>query len=468
MRETVLCFDFGAGSGRLMAVTLERGQSLPGQQKYITCEEVHRFPNEAVHDTELCWQPQLWLKEMATGLKRAFVRAKEQHWQVLSIGVDTWGADMAYFGADGQLLRAPYCYRSERSTSSIEALHAKVSLAELYAAGGNAYFPFNSIYQLYHDIPLNPQIHSFLFTPDFLLYLLGGEQARRTAEYCIASTSGLCDAQRRNWDWDLIDKVGLPRQIFPAIVEAPCLAGTLAESFGPPVPLLKVASHDTAAAAASIELGADSCFLICGTWFIMGLVEPQPRLGSTAREQGIGNEGAALGGHRVQKTFCGFWLLQRLCKEWSLDYPELAELTMQSTLQKPAEFDVENESLLLPASMEAALRQLLGKSCSRGELLRIVYRSMALACARHLSSLEQLSGKRLTTIHAVGGGCCDGHFMRELQQVCARRIELGAVEASVLGNAALQFLHHQKVADLSEYRSILRQSETVRGSHSFL
>ena len=451
-KDCVLCFDFGAGSARLLAVLLENGQ--------ILCQELHRFANEPQRDSsgELFWQSSYWLLEMRKGLARAFCHSE---WNILSIGVDTWGVDMAYFDKAGRLLQEPYCYRSSRTLPWIDEIHAKVPLAELYAIGGNGYFPFNSIYQLYCDIHKNAQIGSrlasFLFMPDFLLHLLGAHQGKKgTAEYCIASTSGLCSAQQRDWNWPLIEKLGLPKGIFPQIVEAPYFAGELDAAFGPPVPLVKVASHDSAAAAASIALGERSCFLICGTWFILGVEAPSPFLNEAAFAANIVHEGAALGLHRVQKLFCGFWLLQQLLKEWNgrtekppgqLAYADLGRLAGQSVLVKLPELDVDAASLVLPDSMEQALFALLGRSYQRADLLRIVYHNMLLACKRHLDTLRRISGRAIDTICAVGGGVRDSYFIGQLKQLEGVTVRIGAVEASALGNAGLQFLAHKRVAE---------------------
>ena len=43
-----------------------------------------------------------------------------------------------------------------------------------------------------------------------------------TAEVTHASTSGLVNPETRDWNWELIDKANLPRDIFPPIVPA-CL-----------------------------------------------------------------------------------------------------------------------------------------------------------------------------------------------------------------------------------------------------
>lgn len=461
MQDCVLCFDLGTGSGRLFAVVLSGSD--------LGLREIHRFSNEAKlnDEGELCWQQEHWLQEMRVGLEKAVELAASEGWQILSVGIDTWGVDVSYLGADGRLLHAPYSYRSERHLSSVGEVHAQTPLAELYASGGNAYFPFNTIYQLYHDVHHQPklgkQIHSFLFTPDYLAAKLGGGlSSQGTAEYCIASTSGLCDAAKRDWNWQLIERLGLPREIFPKIVESPYLAGTVAIEGLPAIPIIKVASHDTASASVCVPEG--SCFLVCGTWCIIGVRAREPELSSEACQAGLVNEGAALGEHRVQKLFCGFWLLQQLRKEWAeagqeLSHDDIAALARQHSFtrnERPS-FDVSDPSLKLPNSMEEAVSNLLGKNYARPELLHIVYHSMALACADQLRSLQEVTGLAISSLYVLGGGSKDEYFTAELQRLCGCEVQFGPSEASVMGNAALQFLLHQKISNLEEFRNLLEQ-----------
>lgn len=476
LRDCVLCFDFGAGSGRLMAVFLENGT--------ISYHEVHRFTNEPMlNDSgELCWRALLWQKEMQLGLALAQQR---KDWRILSIGVDTWGVDMAYWDAEGKLLHEPFCYRSKRTQAHIAEIHAKAPLSEMYAANGVPYFPFNSVYQLYSDFHHNPRLNGriaeFVFTPDFLMRILAGQNAapdlanpvvNPNAEYCIASTSGLCDARTRSWNWNLIDRLGLPKNIFPPLVEAPYFAGELSDKYqiadAEPIQLIKVASHDTASAVASIALTNESCFLSCGTWFIMGIEDQQPALSEQALAKNITNEAAALGKYRVQDLFCGFWLQQQLLKEWNnaapdnkaLSYRELGQLARHSRL-KPnelPEFSVSDESLLFPKSMEQALGTLLGRAFDKPDLLRVLYYNMARACTRSLASICEVTCRKISVIHALGGGSQDAYFLEELKRVSECTVIRGPIEASVLGNAAMQFLYHGKISSLQAYRDLVTES----------
>ena len=105
--------------------------------------------------------------------------------------------------------------------------------------------------------------------PDALGYLLGGDAV---AEYTMSSTGALLNPQTREWDFELIDRLGLPREIFPRLVQPATQAGFLTADNGQRVPLIKVCAHDTASAVAAIPAVTDSefAYLSCGTWALLG------------------------------------------------------------------------------------------------------------------------------------------------------------------------------------------------------
>ena len=73
---TVLAYDLGASSGRLVAQTFN-GQTL-------TTNEIHRFHNKPVYeDNHYYWDYDNLIKELNRGLDKVAAPAK-------SLGIDTW------------------------------------------------------------------------------------------------------------------------------------------------------------------------------------------------------------------------------------------------------------------------------------------------------------------------------------------------------------------------------------------
>ena len=467
MRDAVLCFDLGMSSGRLMAVFFEN--------KRLFYEEITRFENKTVVvDGTLRWDLSLFKKNFRFALEQAQKKEKQKDIHILSIGVDTWGVDMVYLDENKELIFLPHCYRDERTKSILNDVHNKVPLSKIYNSGGNAYFHFNSVYQLYHDYHTMPilkeKMKKFVFMPDYFCYILGAELS---AEYTIASTSALTKAEKRNWDFNLIDMLNIPKDIFPEIVESPKIAGTLNSDFitettdrNKEIKIIKVAGHDSACAVTAAPLKENSCFLICGSWFLLGIENDNPLISDNAFKNSIVNEGNPFSKFRVLKLFMGFWILHQLKKEWNkagdaMSYSDFAALASLSPLKDKTDkaFDIEDERLNYPKSMEAMVCHLCKEQdLSKQDILYLTYRSMALACKKHIESIESVSKKKIETIITIGGGVQDTYFMQELENISTCKIHKGPVEASVLGNGALQFMAHGKIKNISELRSSIEKS----------
>ena len=288
MRKVYLAVDFGGGSGRVMAGWLENGR--------IVMEEVHRFGNRQVRlGGHLYWDFPALFEDMKAGLKAA----ADKGYNVVSIGIDTWGVDFGLVDRDGVLLGNPVCYRDERTKGVPDELSKILAPADRYRATGIQAMEINTLSQLY-SMKGSAQLEAadkLLFMPDLFAYFLTGVANN---EYCIASTSELLDAKAREWSWETIRAFELPERIFGEVVMPGTVRGKLrpdvAEETGlGEVDVVAVGSHDTASAVAAVP-AVESCgnvaFLSSGTWSLLGVEMPEPILTEEARVAGFTNEGA--------------------------------------------------------------------------------------------------------------------------------------------------------------------------------
>ena len=96
-----LAFDLGATSGRAMLGSLAEGR--------LGLQEIHRFPNRIVsREGTLHWDFEALWVEILEGLRKA----ADMGYPLTSVGIDTWGVDVAFFDAAGTLIDQPYCYRN--------------------------------------------------------------------------------------------------------------------------------------------------------------------------------------------------------------------------------------------------------------------------------------------------------------------------------------------------------------------
>ena len=216
----ILAFDFGASSGRAILATYEDGK--------LTLEEMHRFSNDPVmvHGT-FYWDVLRLFHEIKQGILKC---VNSGNGDITSIGIDTWGVDFGLLDKDGKLLENPVHYRDERTKGIMQKVFEVIPQDELYDKTGIQFLDINTLYHLY-SLKLNrPDVleraETLLFMPDLFAYLLTGE---KNVEYTIASTSQLLNAKERNWDFDMIDRLGLKRSLFGKITPPGNVIGKLSK-----------------------------------------------------------------------------------------------------------------------------------------------------------------------------------------------------------------------------------------------
>ena len=310
-----LAIDFGGGSGRVIAGKLENGK--------LEMELIHRFPNRQVRlGNHVYWDFLALFEDMKTGLKMAGAKGLK----VDGIAIDTWGVDFGLIDQDGNLLGNPVCYRDARTKGMPEEVFKQIDPSAHYAINGTQVMEINTLFQLYSLKKANsPQLEKaahLLFTPDLFSYYLTGEANN---EYTIASTSELLNASTKDWDWETIDQLGLPRHIFGKIVMPGTVRGKLrrdiAEETGlGEVDVIAVGSHDTASAVAAVPATEDEypmAFISSGTWSLLGVEIEKPILTEEARKAEFTNEGGIGGRITFLQNITGLWITDgRMEGEW--------------------------------------------------------------------------------------------------------------------------------------------------------
>lgn len=448
----MLAADFGGGSGRVMAGYIEGG--------VLRLEEVHRFSNRQVRiGRHVYWDFPALLQDMKDGLRKAAARPD---WRIVSVGVDTWGVDFGFVDASGNLLALPVSYRDERTAGLCAEYCAAHDPDAHYAEAGIQMMDINSIYQLQamqrEGSPVLDTAQHLLFTPDLFSFFLCGEAS---CEYSIASTSELVDARTRDWNWPLIDRLGLRREMFAPIVMPGTVRGTItpavAAELGLPadVKVIAVGSHDTqsasyaSAAYAAAPAAEDSglcAFLSSGTWSLLGVALDEPVLTPEARRAGCSNEGGVGGKINFLQNITGLWLLQRLMAQWESRGEDVAF----STLLPAAEaanietlVDVDDPAFANPADMERAIADYcahhgLRAPGSVGETVRVVLQSLADRYRRGVEHFNTLLPRPITSINIIGGGCRNALLNRLTAEATGLPVIAGPVEATALGNLLVQ------------------------------
>ncbi|MDE6369230.1 MAG: rhamnulokinase, partial [Muribaculaceae bacterium] len=135
MKEAFIAVDFGGGSGRVIAASIDHNK--------LTLDELHRFGNRQISiGGHLYWDFLSLFEEMKTGLRRAV----EAGYRLVSVGIDTWGVDFGLIDRHGNLLGNPVCYRDPVAVGGVERYFKHNDISAHYAEAGIQIMDINTLY----------------------------------------------------------------------------------------------------------------------------------------------------------------------------------------------------------------------------------------------------------------------------------------------------------------------------------
>ncbi|HMO51751.1 MAG TPA: rhamnulokinase family protein [Kiritimatiellia bacterium] len=466
-KRVYVAIDLGASGGRVIAGWIEDGE--------IKLDILHRFDNGPVFTDGVFRWP--W-SAILDGIRVGMMEAGRRFGAALrSVGVDTWGVDYGLVDCEGRLRSEPVAYRDTRTDGMMEQVFAQAPRDEVYRITGIQFLGFNTLYQLMAERNAGEGLgraEHLLFIPDLIHAWLSGVAVN---EYTIASTSQMLDVQTRDWSSRLLNVVGAPRRLFPRLVMPGDVIGTLrsewARAWGiPDMRVVAPPSHDTASAVVAVPfVDSESVYLSSGTWSLMGVELPEPMTGEAAYRYGFTNEGGAYHTIRLLKNICGMWIIQECRKAWMAGGEPLSfeQIRAESNQAPPfvSFIDPDDPVFATPGDMPARIQAYCRETgqpvpLTRGAMARCVFESLAMRYRAVLGMLEDLTGRTYQRIHIVGGGAMNEVVNQYTAEATGREVEAGPVEATSLGNLAVQMISDGVVADLAEARAMIRRSTDLQ------
>lgn len=464
--KQVLAFDFGASSGRAIL------GSFDGEK--ITLKEVHRFSNDPVKvGHTFYWDVLRLFHEIKQGILKA-----KQYGEISSIGIDTWGVDFGLIDEKGYLLENPVHYRDERNVGMIEEARKYMSRTEMYDRTGIQFMEFNTLFQLLSLRKNRPEIleraDKLLFMPDLFTYML---TTKTVSEYSIATTSQMVNIDTQDWDDELLDIMRIPDRILCKIVPSGTKVGhirrSLREELGVgKIPVIAVCGHDTQSAITAIPSEKkDFAFISSGTWSLFGTELEEPVVNEKAKKLNVTNEGGYDYTTAFLKNICGLWLIQESRRQWMREGKEYsyAELEQEALKAEPFKcfIDPDAPDFVAMGDMPERVREFCRKTGQYvpetvGEVMRCIYESLAMKYKYVLAGIEDCVGKKYDRIHVMGGGTKDTFLCAMTASSCNRTVYAGPIEATVLGNVAVQLMSSGDIKDISEARKIIANGENLK------
>jgi rhamnulokinase len=436
--------DLGAGSGRVI-LGLWDGNIL-------RTKEMARFATPYMDDGEvLRWNVRQAFESTLTGLRAVQEFCSRDGAVFAGIGVDSWGVDYGLVRAG--VLDLDDVRHHRRPGSPGRPFRSTPS--ERYAITGVLDQSINTSVQLLarlDDGTLDSEA-ALLFIPDLWVYLLSGVMGTDSS---IASTSQLLDVYSGQWASELTADFSARGLEFPSLFEPGTIAGhTTAEvsraiGAARPVPVVRVAGHDTASAlsfAAPASAGSTTSGLVSsGTWSLAGVALADPIASERARELDFTTE-RNLRGHLMVRNLSGMWLIQESLRVWSSAGLELdiRALSAEAGSIEGDEnvIDVGDPRLLEPGDMPARIAELAVESgrtrpTTPAELVRVIVDSLAAAYASGIDDAAGLADVHIRDIRIVGGGSRNELLCQLTADRSGRPVLAGPAEATALGNLAVQ------------------------------
>ena len=346
-----LAIDIGASSGRHILGYIENGK--------LHLEEIHRFENYITNQNgTLVWD----IEHLVSEVKKGIAKCKEIGKIPCTVAIDTWGVDYVLLDESKQEILPAVSYRDSRTNRVINKVESIISAEELYLKTGIQKQNFNTIYQLYAD-KLSGRLEDakhFLMIPAYLSYKLTGIIKN---EYTNATTTGMVNADTKQWDYEIIDKLSLPKHLFGTL-DTPCtVIGNFTKEMqdyaGFDSTVIFAPSHDTASAVCACPIDDNSVYISSGTWSLIGVESLNPIVNEKSMAANFANEGGIDYRFRFLKNYMGMWLFQNVKKNLNneFSYDDMMRLAMQS--KRFEMIDTNAPDFLAPENMINAIRSYL-------------------------------------------------------------------------------------------------------------
>ena len=434
-----LAIDIGASSGRHILGHLENNKMI--------LEEIYRFSNGMKkQDGHLIWDVDALFEHILFGMKKC----KEKNIVPVSVGIDTWAVDYVLLDEAGNRIQDVYGYRDSRTNDVDKEVYKIICEKDLYKRTGIQKQIFNTIYQLKAEDKLD-ETNCMLMIPDYFNYLLSGQ---KIAEYTNASTTQLVSPITKDWDYDLIEKLGYPKHIFTKIKNPGYVVGNLKPEIqavvGFDTRIVLPATHDTASAVLAVPSNEDVLYISSGTWSLMGCELKEANCSLESKKRNFTNEGGIDYRFRYLKNIMGMWMINSMRKEIANEYSfdDICEMAKKETITSIV--DAQDHRFLAPVSMVEEVKNACletGQEVPQtiGQIAKVIYQSLADCYKNVVNEIESMTGKKYSSIHIVGGGS-QAMYLNELTaKVCQKRVYAGPVEATAVGNIAAQMLSNHEL-----------------------
>lgn len=216
------CFlGIDVGTSSVKSIIMRADGSIVGveQRKYDVLRPQVGF---AEQDIDVLWQA------TCSTLQALSKKYPEAIRDLKCIGYSGQMHGLVMLDKDNRPLRKTIIWQDQRSIREIDEIYQKVPPQEFNAVTLNTLstgYLISSLIWVRNNEPENfERLHKLILPKDYIRYKMCGEIGSDMSD---ASSSVIFDTAKRDWAWDIIDKLGIPRSVFPECHESYECAGRI-------------------------------------------------------------------------------------------------------------------------------------------------------------------------------------------------------------------------------------------------
>ncbi len=443
-KDIAIVFDCGATNVRVIAMD-KSGQILASHSLPNETDEDPNFLGGRIWDIEKLWN------KLCIASKN--VTSKIDIKRIAGVTVTTFGVDGTFLDEKGNLLYPVISWQCERTSAIMNNIEKYIPLKKLYAISGVYPYAFNTINKLIWFKENKPEIidqaNRFIFIPSILINKLSGVFQN---DATMLGTTMMGDISRRNFSDEILNSIGVNKEIFGSIGEPGDKAGhvnnkaSLATGLPEETPVF-LTGHDTQFAIFGSGAQLNQPVLSSGTWEILMSRSKSFTASALELENNITTElDIEKGTYNIGQNWLSSGVLEWFSNNF---YGELKGDVLYETMIKEAEQEMPGSHNIIidPAfyddgsSTNAGTISGLTIGTRRSQLYRAFLESLACRLREGLEALEKAGKFKSERIICVGGGSKNRLWNQIRADVCNKPIQLiDQKETTVLGASMLVFV----------------------------
>jgi rhamnulokinase len=407
-------------------------------------------------------------------LKKGIALAAQKE-RIHGVGICTWGIDFMLFDKKGTMLANVLCYRNPLGEEQLSRLSAKQQ-ERMFFQTGILCNRINSVFMLKAMREKMPELlgiaDKILLVPDILNYFFTGVMQNEPSEL---SSSQLMDTRTMQINKELCAEHGVNPGLFSTVGKHGALVGNILPhilkemKIDYDIPVICVPSHDTASAVLGVPaMEEEFAYISAGTWALIGAECPKPKIEQKVFDAGMTNEVGAFGRITLLKNSMGMFILQRLKKEYDLEYGKtdwntftrLEDASSYSALL----YNVNNLMFFNPENMSDSIRKYLADSgqiegdITWPDIMLATHCSMAANYALAVEDASYAAGREYDRVYIVGGGAKNDRINSRFADMYGRMVLTCDKECASVGNAVAQLCYYEPALGLRDLKKIVAES----------